>query len=64
MITNIIKNYINKRVFKMLDDLILSVSELTDAVVDINDRTTNLEKIVVKSAKPKYVTKNGKVELA
>ena len=63
MISNIIKKYINKRMYTIVDDLITLVSDLTDSVEDLNDRTVVLEKIVNNSLKPKYTIKDGKIEM-
>lgn len=62
ILTNIIKGYINRRTDKILEDLILVVSDLTDSIVDLHTRTLSLEKTVKNSLQPRRVIKNGKIE--
>ena len=63
MITTLIKKYINRRTDKILEELLVVVTDLTESIVDLNDRTFSLEKVVKNSLQPKYVTKNGKIEM-
>ena len=64
MITNIIKKYINRRTDKLLEELIVVVSDLTNSIVDMHDRQTALEETIKCSLKPKYTIKNGKIEMS
>ena len=62
--TDIIKGYINRRTDKILEELIVVVSDLTNSIVDMNDRQLVLEKTVSDSLKDKRIIRNGKVEIA
>ena len=62
LITDIIKGYINRRTDKILEELILVVSDLTDSIEDANERLSSIEKAVAYT-QPKYTVKNGKVEI-
>ena len=44
LITDIVKGYINRRTDKLLEELILVVSDLTNSIVDMTDRQVALEK--------------------
>ncbi len=62
--TDIVKGYINRRTDKILEELILVVSDLTNSIVDMTDRQVALEKTVTDSLKPKYIIKNGNIEMS
>ena len=63
MIAGIVRNYLNRKTNLLLEEILTVVTDLTNSISDLNDRTNNLEKIIVKSTKPKYVIKNGKIEM-
>ena len=63
LFTDIIKGYINRRTDKILEELIIVVSDLTNSIVDMNDRQLILEKTVKASLKAKRIVRNGKVEI-
>lgn len=63
IVTDIIKGYINRRTDKLLEELILVVSDLTKSIVDMHDRQAILEKTIKNSIKPKHIIKNGKIEM-
>ena len=61
--TDIIKGYINRRTDKILEELIIVVSDLSNSIVDMADRQVSLEKTVKDTLKPKHIIKNGKIEI-
>ena len=63
MIANIVRNYLNRKTNLLLEEILTVVTDLTNSISDLNGITNNLEKIIVKSAKPKHVIKNGKIEM-
>lgn len=63
IVTDIIKGYINRRTDKILEELIVVVSDLTASIVDMHDRQAALEKTIQHSLKPKHIIKNGKIEM-
>ena len=63
LITDIIKGYINRRTDKILEELIIVVSDLTNSIVDMHDRQATLEKTVKDSLQPRRIIKNGKIEM-
>ena len=62
IVTNIIKGYINRKTDKILEELILVVSDLTNSIVDMNDRQVALERTVTAALKPKRIIRDGKIE--
>ena len=62
IITDIIKGYINRKTDKILEELIVVVSDLTNSIVDMNDKQAALLK-EINTKQPKYIVKNGKIEL-
>lgn len=62
VITDIIKGYINRRTDKILEELIQVVSDLTSSIEDSNERLASLEEAVI-IKQPKYIVKDGKVEI-
>ena len=63
LITDIVKGYINRRTDKILEELILVVSDLTNSIVDMSDRQVALEKTVKDTLKPKRIIRDGKIEI-
>ena len=51
-ITTIIKGYLNRRTDKILEELIVVVSDLTNSIVDMSDRQVALERTVKDTLKP------------
>ncbi len=62
LIADIIKGYINRRTDKILEELITVVSDLTNSIVDMNERQIALEK-AINIKQPKYIVKNGRIEM-
>ena len=62
-ITTIIKGYLNRRTDKILEELIVVVSDLTNSIVDMSDRQVALERTVKDTLKPKRIIRDGKIEI-
>ena len=63
LITDIIKGYLNRRTDKILEELIVVVSDLTNSIVDMTDRQVALERTVKDTLKPKRIIRDGKIEI-
>ena len=63
IIIDIVKRYINRRTDKILEELIVVVSDLTNSIVDMNDRQAALERTINDTLKPKHIIRNGKIEI-
>ncbi len=62
LVTDIIKGYLTRRTDKLLEELILVVSDLSSSIEDMNDRQLSLENAIKQAVQPRRIIKNGKIE--